>query len=309
MNVLLERTVCPACNAKDSRSLFRARFVDPKMKKFIERKFVNPPMILELLTDGEYELRKCAACTLIYQRNVLTDEYTGKLYDEWLLSADAEHELSKERLPANQLAYFANEIRTIGRLLKKPPHETKLLDYGLGRGWWCRMATAFGFDAWGTDLASNLVAEARGKGINAMELQDLAPEQFDFINTEQVFEHLARPLEVLKQLKQLLRPKGMIKISVPEGRGFERRIPLMDWTAQRWSKRYLLPATPLIHINTFTRASIAAMGACAGMHAIKVPLHYEYSLVDASNLKSVGRSLLRPLYRRAAASTYVFLQS
>src|SRR5215212_8122498 len=110
MNVLLDRITCPACNAKDSRNLFRARFMDLNMKKFIERKFVNPPMILELLADGEYELRKAAACTLIYQRNVLTDEYTGKLYDEWLLSADAEHELSKERLPANQLAYFANEI-------------------------------------------------------------------------------------------------------------------------------------------------------------------------------------------------------
>lgn len=309
MSVLVEREICPACESRVYSTLFRAGFDDSRIRTFIVRKFRNPDRIVELLSGGCYELCKCASCTLIFQRYILSDEYTSKLYDEWLIDDDAEHELSKEKLPARQLAYFANEVLTIGRLLKRPHHEVKVLDFGLGRGWWCRMAQAFGFDAYGTDLAMRLVEEARSKGINAIGVQDLRERHFDFINTEQVFEHLARPLEVLRQLRGALGNAGVIKISVPEGRGLEKRIPLMDWSAPRWDRRYLLAATPLIHVNTFTQRSISAMARRAGLNALEVPIRYQYSLCDTSSLRTIGRSLLRPLYRRTKGSNYVFLQA
>lgn len=309
MSVLVERTICPACESEDFSTVFKAAFDDDRIVKFVARKFRNPQRILSLLSGGYYELCKCRFCTLIFQRYVLTDEYTSRLYDDWLIDEDAESELSKEKLPPRQLAYFANEVLTIGRLLKRPHHEVKVLDFGLGRGWWCRMAQAFGFDAYGTDLATRLVEEARSKGINAIGVQDMRVLRFDFINTEQVFEHLARPLEVLRQLRETLGNAGVIKISVPEGRGIERRIPIMDWSAPRWDRRYLLAATPLIHINTFTQRSIAAMAERAGLNALAVPIRYHYSLCDTSSLRTIGRSLLRPLYRRTKGSNYVFLQA
>jgi SAM-dependent methyltransferase len=308
MTVLEERKRCPACEAENSSSLLRAAYHEPRMQAFLVRKFRNPGEISALLAGADYELRKCRECTLIYQRFVLSEEYTALLYNDWLIRDDAEQELSRELLPPRQLAYFANEVLTIGRMIKKPHHQVRILDYGLGRGWWCRMAQAFGFDACGTDLATSLVTEARRKGINAIEVEKLAGRRFDFINTEQVFEHLSHPLAVLRQLRELLDDAGRIKISVPEGRGMERRIPLMDWTAPRWDRRYLLPATPLIHINTFTQRSIAAMAERAGLHPSPVPIRYEYSLFDTSSLKTIGRSLLRPLYRRTTGATYVFLQ-
>lgn len=308
MSVLEERRRCPACDTEDSISLFRAAYHEPRMQTFLQRKFRKPREIVRLLSGGDYELRKCRHCTLIYQRFILTPEYTTRLYDEWLINDDAEQELSRERLPPRQLAYFANEVLTIGRVLKKPHHQVRMLDYGLGRGWWCRMAQAFGFDACGTDLATHLVSEARRQGINAVEVDKLPGKRFDFINTEQVFEHLAHPLGVLRQLRELLEDAGRIKISVPEGRGMEKRIPLMDWTAPRWDRRYLLPATPLIHINTFTQRSIAVMAERAGLHPAPIPIRYEYSLCDTSSLTTIGRSLLRPLYRRTSGATYMFLQ-
>lgn len=307
--VTVERKACPACESGDATTLFRAAFSDGKIIKFIERKFENPAAVIELLTDAEYELRRCGSCDLIYQRNILSDEYTAKLYDEWLLEEDAEHELSKKTLPPRQHAYFANELMMIGRLSGRPHHRLKVLDYGLGRGWWCLMAQAMGFEAYGTDLSNGLVSEARRKGINAIDFDEIAHHRFDFINTEQVFEHLSRPLEVLSRLKALLNPGGIIKISVPEGRDVEKRIPLMDWTAPRDNKRFLLPATPLIHINTFTRRSIKVMGRCAGFSPLAVPLAYEYSLLDGSSLRALAKSVLRPLYRRAMGATYVFLRN
>jgi 2-polyprenyl-3-methyl-5-hydroxy-6-metoxy-1,4-benzoquinol methylase len=277
--------------------------------KFLERKFKDPGTILKFLSDADYELRKCSRCGLVYQRNVLTDEYSTLLYGKWLLEGDAEPELSKVRLAPSEHALYANELLMVGRFFGRPHHLVRLLDYGLGRGWWCRMATALGFEALGTDIAPGLVADARAQGVAAMEIQQLSTERFDFINTEQVLEHVTRPLDVVRQLRTLLKPGGVIKVSVPDGRGIEQRIPRMDWSAPRGDRRYLMPATPLIHVNTFTQNSIRAMGCEAGLRVVTWPLRWEYSLIDATRLKTLGKSLLRPLYRRAWRTTYAFLQS
>jgi 2-polyprenyl-3-methyl-5-hydroxy-6-metoxy-1,4-benzoquinol methylase len=309
MKVFLERVACPGCECEKSASLFCAPFSDSRIQQFLKRKFRDPRAITEVLGEATYELRKCAACTLIYQRKVLTDEYSQLLYGKWLLEGDAEPELSKERLGPSEHALYANELLMVGRFFGRPHHLIRLLDYGLGRGWWCRMATALGFEAVGTDLAPALVADARARGITAIDLGELESERFDFINTEQVLEHVTRPLEVVRRLSKALRSGGVIKVSVPDGRGIERRIPLMDWTAPRADRRYLMPATPLIHVNTFNRESIVAMGRAAGLKEAVWPLRLEYSLIDGSAAKPLLKSLLRPLYRRALRTTYVFLRS
>ena len=309
MSVFEERKICPGCEFEESTTLFCAPFTDARMRKFLERKFKDPAAILECLSGADYELRKCRRCGLVYQRNVLTDEYSTLLYGKWLLEGDAEPELSKIRLAPSEHALYANELLMVGRFFGRPHHLVRLLDYGLGRGWWCRMATALGFEALGTDLAPGLVADARAQGVAALDIQQLPAERFDFINTEQVLEHVTRPLDVVRQLRKLLKAGGVIKVSVPDGRGIERRIPLMDWSAPRDDRRYLMPATPLIHVNTFTQDSIRAMGRESGLRVVTWPLRWEYSLIDATGLKTLGKSLLRPLYRRAWRTTYVFLQT
>jgi len=307
--VFNERTSCPGCEFGESISLFRAAYADAVMGQFLRRKFKNPAAILDTLGDAVYELRKCGRCSLIYQRYVLNDEYSAVLYDKWLLEGDAEPELSKEWLPPSDHVLYANELLSVGRFFGRPHHRIRILDYGLGTGWWCRMGTALGFEALGTDLASNLVASARERGIPAIEVAQLASERFDFINTEQVLEHVTQPLDVLRRLRGALKPNGVIKVSVPDGRGIESRIPVVDWTAPRADKRYLMEATPLIHINTFTQDSIRVMGSRAGLKVASVPLRDDYSVLDATGAKALLKSLLRPLYRRAKRTTYVFLQA
>jgi 2-polyprenyl-3-methyl-5-hydroxy-6-metoxy-1,4-benzoquinol methylase len=309
MTIVFERKTCPGCEFGESRSLFSAPFTTTVMRRFLERKFKDPLKILELLNDANYELCKCNRCGLIYQRNVLTDEYSQLLYGKWLLEGDAEPELSKERLAPSEHVLYANELLLVGRFFGRAHHLVRLLDYGLGRGWWCRMAIALGFEAVGTDLAPALVADARARGISAIDIHELELERFDFINTEQVLEHVTRPLDVLRQLRKSLRPGGVIKVSVPNGRGIERRIPSMDWSAPRTDRRYLMPATPLIHVNTFTQESIQAMGRAAGLSAVTWPLASEYSLIDTTGTRALMKSVLRPLYRRALRTTYVFLRT
>lgn len=306
--VFATRTVCPACNSPDRTEIYSARFVEDPVLKFFERKFENKETVLRLVQHENYVLQKCENCTLVYQSNILSDLYLAKLYDEWLINHDAEKELGKEKTGLGDSLYYAQEVLKLIKYLNRHQSEIDVLDYGMGRGWWVRMAMALGCNAYGTDLSSALIEDAQSRGINTIRNEELEQHKFDFINTEQVFEHLANPLEVLKRLRRTLNEKGIVKISVPDGRSIEKDLRFMDWTAPRNSKRYLMPITPLIHINTFNYQSIVTMGKCAGFKPISIPLRHEYCLISGLTVRDLMKTLVRPIYRRIRKPTYVFLQ-
>jgi hypothetical protein len=99
---------------------------------------------------------------------------------------------------------------------------------------------------------------------------------FDFINTEQVFEHIAAPLDTLTMLAAALRREGLIKISVPDARDLKRRLNVMDWTAPYGSRNSLNDTIPLIHVNSFTHRSLVRMAQLAGLEPVNIPLRLQY---------------------------------
>lgn len=62
---------------------------------------------------------------------------------------------------------------------------------------------------------------------------DLESESFDFINSEQVFEHLVEPRQALASLSRALRCGGLLRISVPNGSDVDARLKLEDRSAPR----------------------------------------------------------------------------
>jgi 2-polyprenyl-3-methyl-5-hydroxy-6-metoxy-1,4-benzoquinol methylase len=301
MNIFTSRTECPSCTEKNAKEIFSADLLDPKIRVFLDSK-IEDPAIVELFQGTSYTLLQCLNCGLVYQENIFSDQYLSKLYNEWVIHRD-------ETPKAVELfGYYANEFFTISSFFDRPTHEIKVLDYGLGAGKWARVAKALDFDIYGTDLSRDLLDDAKKDGIKTCAIDELGKHKFDFINTEQVFEHLARPRETLLQLIESLAPKGIIKISVPDGANIEKRLPLMDWAAPRHSKRFLMPITPLIHINTFTHEVIHHMGRLLGLSRITPSLSDEYQILDARSAKGFVKSLLRPIYRRWNRPAYVFLQ-
>lgn len=299
--VVFTRAECPACGGREREALFSRPFSDPNIQFFV-RERINASAILPDLGDTNYTLLRCRNCGLIYQKNILSDEYLSKLYNEWVV-----HE---ERVPqsAEFFPYYANELYTIASLFDKPIDQIRVLDYGLGAGKWAKVAGAIGFNIRGTDLSAKLIESAMVSGISALPINEIGKHQFDFINTEQVFEHLPRPKDTIAELIRCLAPGGIIKISVPDGKGIERRLHLMDWSAPRYSTRFLIPVTPLMHINTFTDAAIRHMGEIHGMRAVRPSLGHEYNMLDATSLGKLAKSFVRPIYRRVARIAYVFLR-
>ena len=182
----------------------------------------------------------------------------------------------------------------------------------MGWGDWCRMAGAYGCTASGTELSQARIDHAQALGISVVSWEDIQEHQFDFINAEQVFEHVTDPVGTLDYLCRSLKPHGLVQISVPNGWDIKRRLVVMDWTAPKGSANSLNPIAPLEHINCFSHESLVRMAGIIGLEP--VPIHT--TAVHKRLLDLSLRDVLRPVYRwvtrlrpsQHVRSTRVFFQ-
>jgi 2-polyprenyl-3-methyl-5-hydroxy-6-metoxy-1,4-benzoquinol methylase len=129
----------------------------------------------------------------------------------------------------------------------------RILDFGCGEGAFVRQAKEEGWNAIGVDLNERLVSAANEHWefdlLHYKSLDDLRAGncRFDAIYSNQVFEHLRRPVEVGRALAQLLNPGGIIYIEVPNASRLQERLE---------RGRTLDPTS---HFNHFTAASLSTL--------------------------------------------------
>lgn len=308
---LLERTCCPSCHATAVRELYRCAYAEPALQAYLTAAYrvVGHGIEYEYLDGATFILDECTNCELIYQRQIPDDGLMERLYEHWI-----DPQMTFARHQENDtLAYHsrdAQEIMQVMAFLGKSPHQLAFLDFGMGWGKWARMAKAFGCEAYGTELSPARIAYAQAHGIKVLTENELANHQFDFINTEQVFEHLPEPLVTLQHLKNALKPSGLLKISVPDGADLKRRLAVRDWSAPKGSKNSLNAVSPLEHINCFKRATLQKMAALAGLRTVQLPLTIQYAFATNWRLpKPFLKNVIMPLSRNVwQRGTYLFFR-
>ena len=299
------RTCCPACTCKDTKLIYQCDFLSDPIKAYLNLKFSSD--VLPHFENEAYILRKCKNCDLIYQERVFNETGLSLLYNKWLFEGDKE-EFDVAESTLKRFLYYSQELLTIAKLFNKDIKDIKLLDYGMGKGQWCSVARDMGYDVTGTEVSDDLLENGKSLGLKVEPLSDFAKNKYDLINTEQVFEHLSKPLDVLDQLKSALEPGGIVKISVPYGTNVDKRIPSMDWAVPRSHRNFLIPITPAAHINTYSQKSIIKMGEQLGFKPVTPSIFSEYSLLSAITFKDFLKSIARPVYRRYKKVTYLFLK-
>ena len=157
--------------------------------------------------------------------------------------------------------------------MKRPPESLRFLDYGMGWGFWVEMARAFAVDVYGLEPASSRNTRAAEQGLQVINVEQMKNLTFDFINTEQVFEHLPEPYETAMELSQVLAPGGILKISVPNSMRVKRHLKRGDWLAKG---NPLNDVFPLQHINAFTHDAIIKLGRRAGLEHVPIPARLRY---------------------------------
>ncbi|MBT8436133.1 MAG: class I SAM-dependent methyltransferase [Gammaproteobacteria bacterium] len=262
-----QRDRCPLCESTSNKVLCEIPYHDQRLASFIGQ-FYQGRVPLESLASGKYRVVVCANCDFIYQDPVLNEAGMQSLYADWI---DQALSLQKKQSARSRLyRQYAGQIQTLSRMFDKRPDQIRVLDFGMGWGYWSRMAQAHGLNVVGHELSAQRVEHARKMGVRVIQDLSVAEDDFDFIYANQVFEHLSNPLQTLQTLCQRLNANGFIYLRVPDGRGVARRLAQRGWTPD------LDAIHPLEHINCFTRKTLVKLGATAGLKPFGPPLRLSW---------------------------------
>jgi 2-polyprenyl-3-methyl-5-hydroxy-6-metoxy-1,4-benzoquinol methylase len=162
-----------------------------------------------------------------------------------------EEQIDEERIwcqSEHKSAAFQQWLGQIRRLTSAGNAPLRLLDIGCGTGGFLRFAQNAGFDAFGFDsskaqieFARRYVSRARtaDNPFEYLELLSRRDLRFDIVTMWDVLEHMRNPLEVLKTIGEIIMPRGLVYICVPNGRAmvwkWKIRQQLRIWDDYDWA--------------------------------------------------------------------------
>jgi SAM-dependent methyltransferase len=241
-----EPTPCLLCGGARLRPLFHAR----------DRKH-QPP-------GWDYHVVRCADCGLLFRHPGIRPERLGDLYSSGHYSEFLAGEYTRKRVRRYRVT-----MEPFGRLFRKG-RGRRLLDFGCGNGLFLDVAHRRGFDCYGVDLAADAIEAARAKpsGRNAfhgtpMEVPELAAGGFDVITMWSVLAHLARPVDDLTMLRDLLAPDGVLLLLTVNAASLRLKHDLDTWGG----------FTPN-HLAIFAPETLRLLFRRAGFGAVVMPPWY-----------------------------------
>jgi SAM-dependent methyltransferase len=176
---------------------------------------------------GRFAVAECADCGLAVttprlERDELAGYYGGG-YSPYL---------APRGVLAQLLAAYRRWLAD--RSVRRPPlhglarrKAGALLDIGCGRGDQAAGFARLGWRVAGLDPSDEAVEAARAQGVEAIvgELDDAPwdPGSFDGVLFNHSLEHMPDPVEALHRAAQLVRPGGLVLISVPDWASWQRR--------------------------------------------------------------------------------------
>ena len=199
----------------------------------------------------KFRVTRCRTCSMIYT-NPQPLTYTTEVAERGVLDRHfSEGKIARHRRMASLVL----------SVLARYGQGRRVLDFGCGEGAFVAQARSEGWDAMGTDLNRGLVTRAntfwRFDALYPGSLEEflaVTREPFDAVVTSQVFEHLQDPIHMGRQLRRLLKPRGLLYIDVPNA-----------YQLKEWVK----PGTtldPTAHWNHFTLPTLRRLMSEMGFH-------------------------------------------
>jgi 2-polyprenyl-3-methyl-5-hydroxy-6-metoxy-1,4-benzoquinol methylase len=296
--MFIERSYCPGCGGTNVQTELSVGFDDPRLGGFISTYYGIDPATL---ADAPYALDRCIACGLIYQKHVGDEWLLTELYSKWAPIAESAEEVpdfvNNTRAPAQ--SRDGHELMTAAAFLDQDIKDLRVLDYGMGWGLWPAIARSLGVDAYGMELSDKMIANARRHGVNVIE--DIGDLRFDFINLEQVIEHVPNPQGLVAKLGQALKPRGVVKLSLPNASNAPNIIRLIKSGRFAGDYETIMPVQPLEHINSFTPGAVQHMASSVGMRIVRPSLRDSYAFLARGGMPrrmhSAAKELVRPVWQ------------
>jgi SAM-dependent methyltransferase len=182
---------------------------------------------------GEFVLRQCQSCGLMYLSPRPTPQsithYYPADYSPYRPPVEDERWALMRWMRRRKLS---RRRQLIERYLGQP--SGRVLDVGAATGLFLHEMTLAGWETAGVELVSSAAEAARQRfGLEVFQgtLADApyTPESFDAVTFWDVLEHTFSPKHELGRAARLLRPNGIVALSVPNWDSFDRRLFGRHW--------------------------------------------------------------------------------
>ena len=239
-----ERKKCPLCNSKKIKLIFDKEFNSIGTNIFFS-KHLNKKFPMKILEKKRYILSECRTCKMIFQNNILNKKFNSKFYDEYIDHKSIRLKKNKYRIENN---LYKKEIIQISKIYQDK--KIDILEFGAGMGSWVTAMKNSGFkNIFAIEISKQRRKILKKNKIKCFSKLEKINRKFDFIYSDQTFEHLTEPGKTIKKLIKLLKKNGYILFKIPPGRFLKSKLN-NKYKAQKDE------AIPLEHINIFTNDTI-----------------------------------------------------
>ena len=217
------------------------------------------------------DVGQCAACHLLFRNPRPTQAEIARSYDTGgTFGAWQEQEMERAAM-WDRRAALLRRFQPCGRLL----------DVGTGDGRFLQTCRTLGYESVGTEVSEAGANYARQKGLDVRMGQivtlDLALDSFDVATIWHVLEHVPDPGAVLRKVRTLLRPGGILIVAVPNEENY--------FVRRHFGKEKGSPFAPLefggeIHLTYFRPATLRATLRTAGFEVLEFGVDDGYLVRD-----------------------------
>lgn len=222
------------------------------------------------LDTRRFDYHHCSACGFSFVGNPRTDY--ARIYDEAYYRGQGadplvDYVFELEHRERTVRRYEWNGLLSIFRELV--PGGGAWLDYGCGAGGLVETVRDAGIEVAGFEPGWG-AEPARKRGLPVLDSADLPSHAgtFDFVTAIEVLEHTIDPVAALRQMRALLRPKGVLFLTTGNAQPWRGR--LFDWP---------YACIPDVHISFFEPRTLAVAMANAGLRAVPGRYFSGYSQV------------------------------
>ena len=198
---------------------------------------------------------ECRTCGFKHIDPLPSDAQLEQLYEEEFYAAERPRYFSDAE---EDLSWWMATYRNYFSVLESNTEGRRILDIGSGPGYFIRTGIERGWDVLGIEPSPDACAYSREKGVPVVQdffSYERAKEQglFDVVHASMVLEHVPNPIQMIEDMKKMLRPGGLIAIFSPNDYTPFQKVLREGKQFPPWW------VVPKHHLNYFNVASLNAL--------------------------------------------------
>jgi len=182
-----------------------------------------------------FRIVRCTGCGFVYTLPRLPPEALYSMYQDDYWESDSAKDFGYTDYVADSELYRRTFRMRSALLRKHRPPPARILDIGCAAGFALEVLAEQGYEVRGVEISARMAAEsARRLGAEKVHqgplTDDVFPgETFDIVTLWDVIEHVEDPVALLRQVRERLRPEGILLIETQNVASLFARLLGVNW--------------------------------------------------------------------------------